>query len=229
MGCHGYYDGKLSAERLRKCYEIAPPRVKRYLDAEVEHVLSRVRKGDSVLELGCGYGRVLEPLVGRAGSVFGIDTSLSSLLLARETLRDASVLLLANMDAVRLGFHDNLFDVVVCVQNGISAFHVNQKILVSEAVRVCVPGGTVLFSTYAERFWEERLEWFRVQTGAGLLGAIDEEKTHDGVIVCEDGFTATTVSPERFRSLTVELDAAVSLIEVDGSSLFCEIIKKGRR
>ena len=44
----GYYDDKLAAERLRRCYELAPPRVVRYLEAEVQHVLSRLEPGAAV-------------------------------------------------------------------------------------------------------------------------------------------------------------------------------------
>jgi len=56
------------------------------------------------------------------------------------------------------------------------------------------------------------------------LGEIDYEKTKDGVIACKDGFTATTVSPDEFSKLTKEINAGVRVVEVDGSSLFCEIV-----
>jgi ubiquinone/menaquinone biosynthesis C-methylase UbiE len=61
-----YYSEHVSAGRLRRCYELAPPRVRRYLDAEIEHVAGRIRPGDAVLELGCGYGRVMEKLAATA-------------------------------------------------------------------------------------------------------------------------------------------------------------------
>jgi len=67
------------------------------------------------------------------------------------------------------------------------------------------------------------LEWFQLQSDAGLLGEIDVEKTGDGVIVCKDGFRATTVGPEEFLSLTSDLYAETKIVEVDESSLFCEI------
>lgn len=127
------------------------------------------------------------------------------------------------MDAINTGFASDAFDVVVCIQNGISAFHVDQVALVHEAVRISKPGGLVLFSTYAERFWEHRLEWFELQADAGLVGEIDHEASGDGVIVCKDGFKATTVSPDEFTRLTDDLEAEVSLVEVDESSLFCQI------
>jgi SAM-dependent methyltransferase len=82
-----YYFEHLAAERLRECYEIAPPRVQQYLDTEIHHVAGKIRPTDTVLELGCGYGRVLEKLAERGGTLVGIDTSASSLRLAGELLR----------------------------------------------------------------------------------------------------------------------------------------------
>ncbi|MCK4584235.1 class I SAM-dependent methyltransferase [candidate division WOR-3 bacterium] len=219
-----YYKDKLSADWLKRCYEIATPRVRQYLEAEIGHVLEKINVGDTVLELGCGYGRVLSRLMHKAGLVIGIDTALNSLFFGWEMLGSISNCLLFNMDAVQLGFHDRIFDLVLCIQNGISAFHVDHRDLMRESIRVTKHGGTVLFSTYSNKFWKHRLEWFQLQSNAGLLGEYDKEKTHDGVIVCKDGFTAITVQPEQFLSLTEEFDVDAKIIEVDESSLFCEII-----
>ncbi|MCK4329245.1 hypothetical protein KAX02_05330 [candidate division WOR-3 bacterium] len=62
----GYYTDKLSAQRLKQCYEIAPPRVQQYLKEEVNYILQKIHPGDMVLELGCGYGRILPQLTQRA-------------------------------------------------------------------------------------------------------------------------------------------------------------------
>lgn len=220
-----YYSNKLSAERLKRVYEIAPKRVKQYFEAEVNHVLQKINNQDLVLELGCGYGRILPSLSQKAKSVFGIDTSLSSLLLGKELLGNNSNCFFAQMNAVQLSFPNNIFDVVVCIQNGISAFHVNQKELILESLRVIKPNGFVLFSSYSEKFWNDRLEWFQLQSDAGLLGEIDFEKTRDGIIECKDGFTATTVGIDQFKVLTSDIDnIIVNIEEVDESSLFCEVI-----
>jgi 2-polyprenyl-6-hydroxyphenyl methylase/3-demethylubiquinone-9 3-methyltransferase len=128
------------------------------------------------------------------------------------------------MDVARLSFFDHTFDVVVCIQNGISAFHVDQKQLINESIRVTKHGGRILFSSYSEKFWNDRLEWFRLQSEAGLLGEIDYEKTANGIIVCKDGFTASTVDRHRFLTFTSGLDVETNIVEVDESSLFCEMI-----
>jgi 2-polyprenyl-6-hydroxyphenyl methylase/3-demethylubiquinone-9 3-methyltransferase len=219
-----YYDQKLSAQRLKRAYQIAPPRVQQYLQAEIDHVVDRIRPGNRVLELGCGFGRVLGPMSKKAALAIGIDTSLASLMAAQRKLAHRDNVRLMLLDASRLGFRAGTFDVVACVQNGISAFHVDQRKLILESVQATRPGGVVLFSSYSDKFWDYRLEWFRLQTEAGLLGEIDLQRSRPGRIVCRDGFTATTVSPDQFRRLTRGIEGRVEIVEVDESSLFCEIV-----
>jgi len=220
----GYYTEKLSGERLRACYDLAPPRTRAYLEAEIEFVLQKTTPSTAVLELGCGYGRVLQRLVPRARTVVGIDTSFPSLRMAVGFAGHSQSLHFAVMDAMLLGFRDSAFDLTICIQNGISAFQVDRQQLFAEAVRVTRSGGVVLFSSYSDRFWEERLKWFEIQAEHGLIGKIDYQATGNGVIVCRDGFRATTVNTAGFRSLTANLGLAPNIREVDGSSLFCEIV-----
>ncbi len=218
-----YYSDSLSAERLRRCYEIAPPRVVRYLEAEIEHVLTRIKPSDTVLELGCGYGRVIGRLLGKARKVVGIDTSRASLDQAKKDLQHHSKLNLAQMNAVNLGFTDGCFDAVICIQNGISAFKVDQEDLILESLRVTQDGGTCLFSSYSDEFWEHRLEWFHLQASEGLIGEIDLARTGNGCIVCRDGFQATTLRRESFSELVAKIGVTATITEVDESSIFCEI------
>lgn len=219
-----YYPQKLSAARLKQVYDIAPQRVRQYLDSELSYVIAKIRPTDLVLELGCGYGRILPKLATNARCVVGIDISGSSLQFASNFLQGSSNISISKMEAANLGFRECAFDRVVCIQNGISAFHADPRILISESLRVTKPGGLILFSSYAAKFWKERLRWFQLQSQARLLGEIDYERTREGVIVCKDGFTATTVGPEDFSKLTKGLNASVRIVEVDESSLFCEII-----
>jgi 2-polyprenyl-6-hydroxyphenyl methylase/3-demethylubiquinone-9 3-methyltransferase len=219
----GYYTQTLSAERLRACYDLAPPRTKAYLEAEIQFVLTRTSPRMVALELGCGYGRVLRRLLPRVHVVFGIDTSFPSLRMASDFVGHTSSLRLACMDAARMGFRDRMFDLTICIQNGISAFSVDQRQLFAEAVRVTRAGGLVVFSSYSAHFWEPRLEWFEVQAAHGLIGAIDYRASGNGVIVCKDGFRATTVDAESFERLAAAVGLVPRITEVDNSSVFCEM------
>lgn len=217
-----YYSAKLAGRRLQRCYEIASPRLRRYLEAEIVHVLERLRPGDAVLELGCGYGRVARRLARRAGRVVGIDTARESLDLARE-LDPGGRCEYLEMDAIDLRFRTAEFDTVVCVQNGICAFGVDPEKLLREALRVTRERGFVMLSSYSDRFWPERLAWFEAQAAEGLVGEIDRRHCRDGVIVCRDGFRAGRMSPEGFRRLCSRVGARARITEVDESSVFCEI------
>jgi 2-polyprenyl-6-hydroxyphenyl methylase/3-demethylubiquinone-9 3-methyltransferase len=218
-----YYDHKLGGRRLERCYEIASPRIRQYLEAEVEHVASRLARADVVLELGCGYGRFAVRLAPHCRLVVGIDTCEESIALAHETAGLDPRCEFFPMDALELSFADGEFDAVVCIQNGICAFGVDQEALLREALRVVKPGGRVLFSTYTDRFWPDRLAWFEAQAAAGLLGPIDREATGGGTIVCENGFRAGRLTPDEMRSLCAGLGVEPEITEVDGSCVFCEV------
>jgi SAM-dependent methyltransferase len=220
---HGYYAANLSGERLKRCYEIASARVKRYLDAEIEFVASRIRPGDTVLEMGAGYGRVAGRLAERAARVFGIDTSLESLALARSLAGSNSGCRFIPMDASRLAFRDGVFDVVACVQNGICAFGIDPERLLREALRALRPRGVALFSSYAPEFWSERLEWFEAQSRLGLIGPIDDERTVEGTIVCRDGLRLGTFDAGAFQAVCARIGVEARMSTIDNSSLFCEV------
>jgi SAM-dependent methyltransferase len=202
--------------------------VQQYLDAEIEHVRSRLKPDDVVLELGCGYGRVAAALTESARQVIGIDTADESLELGRTLFADKVNLELLAMDASEMSFPDSHVDVVVCVQNGICAFGVAHDKLMAEAVRVTKGNRLALFSTYPSAFWPDRLAWFEAQAASGLLGPIDREATGHGVIVCEDGFRTGALSEAELRDLCARLGLDCNILEVAGASLFCEVTKPAR-
>ncbi len=220
-----YYREKLSADKLLRCYGIAPPRIKKYLGAEIRFVISNLRGSDLVLELGCGYGRVMKEVSQFVPQIIGNDISKGSLELARSYMKGCQNYAVFLMDASQMSFRSCIFDAVFCIQNGISAFGVNKKRLIAESIRVTKENGVILFSSYSPKIWKDRLEWFRKQSQSGLIGEMDEEKTLDGTIVCKDGFRATTVSSDQFTELFDEFKLTASIIEVDESSIFCRVIK----
>ena len=222
-----YYRSHILGSDLQRVYELASPRIRQYLRAEIENVIERVRGADRVLELGCGYGRVLREVAPHVGRAVGIDIAPANLRSASSYLRSLKNCDLLLMNAVQLAFADARFDLTVCVQNGISAFGVDRSKLVSEAVRVTRDGGQVLFSSYSPRIWVDRLEWFRAQAHAGLIGPVDESQSREGTIVCQDGLRLTTASGEEFRDLFAKSGQVARIREVDQSSVFAEVTREG--
>ena len=218
-----YYSKNLSSNRLKRCYDIAPQRVQKYLESEINYILEHICNTDIVLELGCGYGRVLKRFIPHSSEVIGIDISRESLELATEYTEYDPRCHLCQTSAEKLPFPENSVDKVVCIQNGISAFKIEPIELIQESIRVTKEGGVCLFSSYSDKFWPHRLEWFKVQADAGLIGEIDWDLTSDGVISCKDGFKATTFRPDDFTNLSSQLGLNSRVVEVDNSSVFCVI------
>ena len=219
-----YYSDTLSGNRLKLCYDLASPRVQQYLDKEIQFVQERIKPGDFVLELGCGYGRVIDELISESGLLIGIDNSMNSLQYGIRTYIKSKSVDLICMDAQNLGFHEKLFDLVYCIQNGVSALGIEPELLIDEALRVTKTNGKVLLSSYSDKFWEERLKWFQIQADYGLIGEIDNSMTKAGTIICKDGFKATTFSDDQFNKLLSEMGNEYKIFEIDESSIFCEIM-----
>ena len=219
-----YYSNLLSSNKLQRCYEIAPVRVKQFLEAEIAFVLNKIGQNDLVLDLGCGYGRVAIRLLEKANKIVGIDISKENIQLAKKIVGSNENCEFYTMDAIDLKFVDNFFNTVICVQNGISAFKVNPQRLIKESIRVTRKGGTVLFSSYSEKFWDNRLKWFQIQAEHRLIGEIDYKLTKNGVIVCKDGFKAITYSKQEFLELASHFNVQTTIHEIDNSSIFCEMV-----
>ena len=203
------YSKNLFAVKLKRAYETAPSRIQQYLNAELVYVLDQIKPSDTVLELGCGYGRVLKRIAEKATTVVGIDISEASLEFAKDYLRGIPNIQMHFMTARNIKLPEQTFDVVLGIQNTLSATKINPPLLLSQALRVTKTGGKIILSSYSEKIWEERLKWFIRQAEEGLLGDIDYDKTGNGVITCKDGFRATTFTKEDFTHLidTLELKA----------------------
>jgi hypothetical protein len=82
-----YHKDKLSANRLLKCYELAPPRIRHCLDAEIQFVISNTHGADLVLELGCGYERFSKAGSPSVSMIAGNDISIDLLLHLSRTIQ----------------------------------------------------------------------------------------------------------------------------------------------
>ncbi len=218
-----YYDEKLNAQKLFQAYETQIPRVGQYLKAEIDFVKGNLSKTQSVLELGAGYGRIVRELAPHCGSIVGIDISKENVEAGREYLKDYANASMVVMDVHNMEF-PNHFDVILCMQNGLSAMRADSAVI-HKILEILAPGGTAYFSSYSAKFWDFRLKWFEEQASKGLLGEVDYDNTKNGVIICKDGFKAVTHSLEDLHKIGQETGYPYQVQEVDASSVFLIIHK----
>ncbi|MCM0758655.1 MULTISPECIES: class I SAM-dependent methyltransferase [Sporomusa] len=221
-----YYAQKLNSSKLFEVYQTQLARVKQYIDAEINFVCNELPIQAKVLEMGAGYGRIMKELAPFAASVTGIDISENSVEFGKEYLKDCPNCEIKVMDAHKLEF-SSTFDVILCLQNGISAMKGDPLNLINQGMQLLSRGGKAYFSSYSPKFWEHRLAWFHEQADKGLLGEIDLEKTKPGIIVCKDGFAATTYSQEDMEQFGQAVGYTYQIQEVDNSSIFL-ILEKNR-
>jgi ubiquinone/menaquinone biosynthesis C-methylase UbiE len=102
-----------------------------------------VRAGSAVLDLGCGWGRVLKPVSDRGAIAIGIDLSGNMLKLARRHLaKNGHKPLLLQGDGTMLPFKDGSFDLVYSLLVLQHLSKENGKLVFEEIRRVLRPGGT---------------------------------------------------------------------------------------
>jgi ubiquinone/menaquinone biosynthesis C-methylase UbiE len=110
-----------------------------------------VRRGDRVLDVGCGTGyfaRVLSDAVGPQGQVVGIDASEQMIAFARRRARRLPTCGFEVALAQDLGQPDGAFDVVV---SSLMMHHLPDEarpVALSEMYRVLRPGGRLLIADY---------------------------------------------------------------------------------
>ena len=110
--------------------------------------LSAVTPETYVLDLGCGNGKTLVPLLKLARRIVGVDADEKSLSVARDTHRDSlesgQLELIAYDIAAGLCFPDAQFDIIIC-QNVLECIEDNVGLL-RECRRVLKHGGILFLS-----------------------------------------------------------------------------------
>ena len=135
-----YYSKSLNASRLLDVYQTGIDRVRRYLEAEIEFVKRHLDGVERVLELGAGYGRIMRELAPFAASIVGVEFSKDSVLFGNEYLAPFHNCSFQTLDAHLIDF-DSEFDVVLCLQNGLSAMKGDPRNLVERSIRALARGG----------------------------------------------------------------------------------------
>jgi ubiquinone/menaquinone biosynthesis C-methylase UbiE len=122
------------------------------------------RRGDSVLDVGCGTGLVTHLLaasVGPRGSVVGIDLSARMLDLARPRAQPNTILL--PMAAEHMVFRDRSFDLITYGQS--LPYLADPLASLEEAARLLRPGGRVALSLHRRSLQTEAQDLFYTVLG----------------------------------------------------------------
>jgi SAM-dependent methyltransferase len=99
-------------------------------------------RGKTVLDLGCGAGEELMPLLGRGANVIGIDISPELIDIAKRRLNDAQLSATVRVgSAYETGLPDGSVDIIFCMS---LIHHLNIPRVKKEMQRVLRPGGFIV-------------------------------------------------------------------------------------
>lgn len=126
------------------------------IDLEIHTIGQHIKEGDKVLDVGCANGySAIRHLGKHISSITGVDFSEAMIREAKKNQRECGSpdkLFFEVGDVRLLRFENNTFDVVYTTRTLINLpTWDEQKRGISECIRVCRVGGTIIFS---EAFWE---------------------------------------------------------------------------
>jgi SAM-dependent methyltransferase len=131
------------------------------LDRATTEIVARLaqwgmlRPDATVLDIGCGIGRIERALAPLVGTITAIDVSLSMIQEARRRCRDLANVAFEQCDGRDLaGFRDRSFDLVLAVDSFPYLFAAGPEIVarhLRDAARVLRPGGAVVIFNFSYR------------------------------------------------------------------------------
>lgn len=145
---------------------------------ESAHIASHIKDGDSVLDVGCanGFAAIMQCGAHRLGKMTGIDFSETMIEFAQQNKAESGLgdlLQFGCGDVRKLEFEDNTFDVVYTTRVIINLpTWQQQQTGMAECIRVCKPGGTVVFS---EAFYEPLVRLNALRCIAGLPALVEHD------------------------------------------------------
>jgi SAM-dependent methyltransferase len=207
-------DDRAAADRFAR--QVAPTLVtvaRRAVD------LAELEEGDAVLDLGTATGLVAflaAEKAGRDGTVIGVDPSSGMLAVAQERSEAVgySHLRWEQSDGIHLGFADESFDAVLCVQ-ALSAFAEPYTAL-EEAKRVLVAGGHLVVTTWGPRSGNE---WHALLEDA-LRSAAPRLSRPPALPLSQPGNLEVVLQALGFEQ--IEVARAPDRMRLDGLSAFWE-------
>lgn len=186
-------------EFYRRTYPIGyhkklPPGFIEWCHREEEFLLDTLEKDSSILEVGCGEGRLLTVLADKSDDLKGIDLSLTAIKIAQDAHRYLANSQFYVMNATNLKFVNSSFDYTLCMMNTFGNFYYNKQKILTEMLRVTRPKGHIVISVHSEKALDNQILLYH------RLG-YKPEKIDDDYVYCDSGLISERFSREKLEEM----------------------------
>lgn len=142
---------KQFANIFRDWAEHSEGEVRTFLRAEIPYLKTHLKKGTRVLDVGCGYGRVLKCLRNGSWELWGMDNSRNELRQAKHYIGRAPNVHLVLGDVRNTGFPRGFFDAAYVTGNTFGNLGRSKVPVLKEFTRIVRKGGSIIVTTYNEK------------------------------------------------------------------------------
>ena len=142
-----------------QCKEYKTPKIDEYHELEEEEIYALVKEGSTVLEAGCGKGRIINLLKDKCARIVGIDFVPEIAKETAERFKGYANVEVIQGDVTDMPYiPDNRFDYVLCTFNTLGTIpEPHDRKAVEEFKRVVKPNGKIVLSVYSKEALEEQL------------------------------------------------------------------------
>ncbi len=173
-----------------------PLLIREFLEKEIKFLRKNIPAGKTVLEIGCGYGRLLHVLASRAKKVVGIDFSRpliqkAKYFLGEKCIKNADIYF---MHADKLKFTKNMFDFTLCLDATFGNMPGIELAVLKEMKRVTKRDGKIVLSVFSESAKAAQIENYR---RIGLTGIHDNGSS----VLTNEGLYSRRFTKEELKNL----------------------------
>jgi len=145
------FDSGIFEEMIGKKHKFGtPPKIlKIFFDGDIAFIKNQKGKSEKILEVGCGFGRLLPYLSLLSKRVIGIDFSPEQIKNSAKIIKKRSNIQTMLMRAEKMRFKNNSFDCSLCLNNSLGNMPEIEMQVVREMKRVTKKSGKIIMRVFA--------------------------------------------------------------------------------